>query len=60
MTINEYLEYWDNQELDDYEWGEQMRQAVADYNNEYGTVYDLDRAVQSYKSWKRQNQEMEM
>lgn len=56
ITLFEYLEDWDDNSLQGYDWYELMEEQVESYNNEYGTNYDPRRAVISYKSWKREKQ----
>lgn len=53
LTINEFLEDWDNAELTNGEWEEQMEEAVQRYNEEYGTDHMPKSTVRNYKSWKR-------
>jgi hypothetical protein len=52
MNINEYLEDYDNSELNDYEWNEQMEEAVGMYNEEYRTDWEPAKAIRKYKEWK--------
>jgi hypothetical protein len=53
MNLYEYMEDFDNQELDPYDWESQMIDAVLDYNQEYDTEHLPDRAIKQYKSWKK-------
>ena len=48
MTIFKQLEDFDNAELSDYERREQLREAVMDYNDSYGTTFDLDKEADRY------------
>lgn len=52
MNLNEYLEDFDNAELDEYAWTEQMEEAVGMYNEEYRTFHDTVTAIRKYKEWK--------
>lgn len=52
MNINEYLEDYDNSELNDYDWVEQMEEAVGMYNEEYRTDHEPTKAIKKYKEWK--------
>lgn len=54
MSVFEYMEDFDNDELPDYEHREQLREAVQDYNDEYGTAHDPEEKVIQYFSWKRE------
>lgn len=47
----EFMEDFDNSELDNYEWKEQLRDACKEYNEKHGTKYDPDRAVVNYLRW---------
>lgn len=58
MTINEYLEDFDNSELDPYEWEEQMRDAIHDYNREYNAHFPWKQTISAYKAWKRKKNPM--
>ena len=40
MTLFEYMEDWDNWELSTSERKEQLMDAVANFNDEYGTDHD--------------------
>lgn len=55
MTINEYLEDYDNSELNSSDWYDQMEEAVDMYNEEYRASYTAPAAIRNYKSWKREN-----
>lgn len=59
MDINLYLEDWDNAELSNGEWEEQMEEAVQRYNEEYGTDHMPKSAVRNYKSWKWNKNKLE-
>ena len=54
MNIYDYLEDWDDEELNHYEWEEQMKEAVEKYNEEYGTDHMPRSTVKAYASWKRE------
>ena len=56
MNLYEFMEDFDNAELDDYERDEQLRNAVVDYNEEYGTAYKPAKALLNYKSYIRNKQ----
>lgn len=53
MNLYLYLEDFDNEELDPYDWESQMIDAVLSYNEEYNTEHIADKAIKNYKSWKR-------
>jgi len=48
MTVYEFMEDFDNVELDDYEWKEQLRDAVKEFNEEHNTQYDPDKTLTQY------------
>lgn len=48
MTVFEYIEDFDNAELDYPEWIEQMTEAVLDYNEEFGTRHNPTSIVARY------------
>lgn len=54
MNINLFLEDFDNDELSYYEWEEQMKEAVNQYNEEYGTDHMPKSTIRNYSSWKRE------
>lgn len=53
MSIYEFLEDFDNSELDESEWQEQMEEAVLTYNDEYDASLKPPVWVRNYKLWKR-------
>lgn len=53
MNIYEFLEDFDNPELEGYDWEEQMEYAVQQYNYDYDESYDSRATIKNYKSWKR-------
>lgn len=56
MNIYDYLEDFDNSELSEYDREEQLREAVADYNEKYGTSYTPLNMVKRYlrvQKWKQ-------
>ena len=59
MDINEYLEDFDNAELDDYDWIDQMYEAIESYNEEFGTKHSRHIALRNYKNWKRNKNQPE-
>lgn len=59
MSIYEFLEDFDNPELEGYDWEEQMRYAVHHYNEEYEGNYKLS-IVKAYKQWKREKLQPEI
>lgn len=48
LNIFLWLEDFDNPELDDYEYTEQLRDAVLTYNGKYNTQYAPDATVKRY------------
>lgn len=48
MTVYEFMEDFDNAELDDYEWKEQLKEAVIEYNENYGTDFNPSKIVLKY------------
>ena len=55
MSIYEFMEDFDNEELSNHEWNEQMEDAVKQFNDEYYTDHALKSTVRNYSSWKREN-----
>lgn len=56
LSLFEYLEDFDNSELAESDWLEQMRSAVMDFNAEFGTEYQPHVMISNYQSWKREKQ----
>lgn len=52
ISIAEYLQDFDNEELDAEEWTEQMGEAVDQYNNDYGATWTHRSALNQYQAWK--------
>ena len=52
MDINLFLEDFDNEELSEDEWWEQMREAVEMYNGEFSTIFSAKKAILEYKMYK--------
>lgn len=52
MNINEFLEDFDNSELQGPDWDEQMEYAVYQYNQEFDEDYKAIKAINAYKMWK--------
>lgn len=48
-----YLEDFDNAELSEYDWMENMIEKVRDYNEEFGVNYDPKRTVENYLERKK-------
>lgn len=48
LTVFEYMEDFDNAELDQFERGVQLRSAVLQYNCEYGTEHDPEKTFRNY------------
>lgn len=55
MDINLFLEDFDNSELPEDKWWEQMREAVEIYNGEFSTIYEAKKAILGYKMYKWKN-----
>lgn len=55
LTIYEFIEDWDNAELSENEWQEQMEEAVQKYNEQYQTNYNPYRTVKQYLIWRRKD-----
>lgn len=55
MDINLFLEDFDNLELPEDEWWEQMREAVEIYNGEFSTIHEAKKAILRYKMYKWKN-----
>lgn len=53
ISIMEYMEDFDNAELSEFEWNDQMWEAVIMYNATYDTYYLPSKEIKNYKSWKR-------
>ena len=49
ITIREWIEDFDNPELSEYDWHEQMVEAIKDYNEQYGTSHDPEKEIRDYK-----------
>lgn len=60
ITLMEFMEDFHNPELYEYDMIEQLREAVMDYNYEYGTKYDPQREVIEYFRWVRDKNQPEM
>ena len=60
ISVMEYLEDFDNEELPEYDRLEQLREAVEAYNNEHNTDYGKDTQVRNYLSWKREKNKPDM
>lgn len=58
MSIYEFMEDFDNEELSNHEWNEQMEEAVRQYNDEYYTDHAPKSTVRNYHSWKREKNEL--
>ena len=57
MDLFLFMEDFDNAELDEVGWEEQMIDAVIDYNEQYDTEHIPMRAIRQYRSWRdKQNQ----
>lgn len=59
MNIYDYMEDWDDENLSNFEWNEQMEEAVQLYNQEYGTDHMPRSAVKRYISWKAEKLEQD-
>lgn len=59
MNINEFLNDFDNPELEGSDWEEQMEYAVYQYNQDYDEDYKVKSAISNYKSWKREKFKLE-
>lgn len=53
MTVFDYIEDFDNPELDIYRWTDQMLEAVRDYNEEFHTLHNPSTIVAQYSSMNR-------
>lgn len=51
-----YLEDFDNAELSEYDWMENMIEKVRDYNEAYDTNHDPKRTVENYVSRKKRQE----
>lgn len=49
LTVYEYMEDFDNAELNGSDRLEQLRDAVIKYNEEYGTSHDPKRTLSEYR-----------
>jgi hypothetical protein len=49
LTVYEFMEDHDNAELNEYDWHEQMREAVLEYNEINDTDYNPETAIRNYK-----------
>jgi hypothetical protein len=67
MTLYEFMEDFDNAELSEDEWREQMEDAVKTYYDKYDPDYPrfsgfqlrVGRAIRNYKSWRMERQRLE-
>jgi len=48
LTVFEYMEDFDNAELDQFEWRDQLLTAVLQFNREYGTDHDPAHTLKRY------------
>lgn len=48
LSVYEFIEDFDSQELSTEDWIEQMEDAVVTYNEQYGTDHDPKRTVHIY------------
>lgn len=60
LSVMEYLEDFDNEDLSDYDRTEQLREAVEQYNYEHGTAYSPDAQIKNYHSWKEEKNKPDM
>jgi hypothetical protein len=59
MTLYEFMEDFDNAELPEDEWQDQMEGAVSEWYERYDSPEHrlrVDAAIRNYKSWKREQQ----
>ncbi len=52
ISVYEYLSDFDNAELNEEDWREQMLEALENYNEEYGKEYNPN-FLRQYQNWKR-------
>lgn len=50
-----FMEDFDNAELSDYEWEEQLQDAVKTFNTQKGTSHHPAKSLNIYRDWKRAN-----
>lgn len=48
LTVYEFIEDFDNNELPPDDWREQLLEAVVEYNKQYNTTYDPRATVTEY------------
>lgn len=60
ISIYEFMEDFDNEELSSYDRVAQLEHAVVQYNQEYLTNYKPVSAVSNYESWKRDKNKPDM
>ncbi len=53
ISINEWMEDFDNSELPLEEWKEVLEDAIREYNDKYGTVYTVKAGYNGYLEYKR-------
>ncbi len=53
ITINEWLEDFDNAELPFEDWIEQLRDAMYEYDEKYGTFHPFQPTYNAYIDYKR-------
>lgn len=53
ITVFEYMEDFDNEELNDYDRFEQLYEAVLDFNEEFDTTHDPRKTVERYFQWNK-------
>lgn len=53
ISIYEFMEDFDNNELCEYDWEEQLKEAVSSYNQEYEASYKPEKMIEKYKAWKK-------
>jgi hypothetical protein len=50
LSVYEFMEDYLNEDLPDYDRGEQLKEAVLEYNEVYGTAYDPERCLKTFKA----------
>ena len=60
MDINLYLEDFDHPDLKGYDWWEQMRDAVDQYNSDYEDDLGPTAAINAYIAWRRRKNTPDM
>lgn len=59
MNIYEFMEDFDNSELSEEEWTEQMEEAVREHDEMYPPLFErnIKRTIRNYLLWKNERED---